>query len=87
MKRRMLKRLKIGKITSRAIKQIRYAQKHFEGFEYKINSVGCECCGYQTDGFGDICNRCGWEQVGTELKTGANPICLSNYQELYYIYG
>ena len=87
MKDRMPKGLKIGKNTSKAIKQIRNAKKSFKRFEIKAPYIACECCGYNVDGIGDICHRCGWEQVGTDVKTGANPVSLETYQILFLSYG
>lgn len=86
MKEKMPKRLKIGKNTKRAIKQIRYAKKHFLPVEM-YEEIPCECCGYKTEGYADICCRCGWEQAGTIEKTGANPVNLNIYKMLYKIYG
>ena len=87
MKGKMPLRLKIGKNSSLAIKQIRRAKKRFKQFEYKTNSYQCECCGYPTDGFADICDRCGWEQVATLEKTSANPVGLLVYKKLFERYG
>lgn len=86
MKGKMPKRLKIGRNTSLAIKQIRYAKKYFS-FVDMYEEIPCECCGYKTEGIYDICSKCGWEQVGTKEKTGANPVNLKTYKTLYNIYG
>ena len=87
MKEKMPLGLKIGKKSSLAIKQIRRAKKNFKQSECKENSYQCECCCYPTDGLADICKRCGWEQVGTFEKTGANPVSLLVYKKLFERYG
>lgn len=88
MKGRELQGLKIGRKTSLAIKQIREAKETFKGSEYIANSTPCECCGLPTEGYCDICSRCGWEQVCVEWDNkGGNPISLKAYQKLFMIYG
>lgn len=88
MKGITLQGLRIGKNTSLAIKQIRHAKKTFKGHGYIFCYTPCECCGYPTNGYCDICLRCGWEQVSVEYDTkGGNPVSLEAYKKLFMIYG
>lgn len=49
--------------------------------------VPCECCKYPTYGFGDVCEKCGWEQQNVNEFTGQNPVDLFVYKKLFERYG
>lgn len=50
--------------------------------EHGIVPVPCQCCGYPTEGFGDVCINCGWEQVDSEEVEDENSYVDANYSSL-----
>lgn len=63
-----------------------FVEKDFSLMELQF-LIPCECCKYPTNGYGDVCDRCGWEQQNSNEFTGQNPVDLFVYKKLFERYG
>ena len=58
--------------------------------EQGITPQPCQCCGFPTEGFGYICDNCGWEQDLADLPDNApsdsnGGVSLAEYRAAHHL--